>query len=257
VREWLELQQERSELPAPDNLLVEIFPREGRWYTVAYAFEGRNAHQTLGMLLTRRMERFGDAPLGFVATDYVIGIWSGNKPSNVPALFDQDMLGDDLDAWMAESSMLRRTFRNVAVIAGLVDRNQPGAEKTRRQVTVNTDLIYNVLRRHQPDHILLRATRADAAGGLTDLNRLSLMLDRASSQLRVRVLDRVSPLAVPVLLDIGREVVRTAQDEDSLLQETEELVAEALGERPVPAVLRATAERLKRDRAARRALVRG
>jgi ATP-dependent Lhr-like helicase len=239
VREWLELQQERSELPAPDNLLVEIFPREGRWYTVAYAFEGRNAHQTLGMLLTRRMERFGDAPLGFVATDYVIGIWSAHQPSNVAALFDQDMLGDDLEAWMAESSMLRRTFRNVAVIAGLVDRNQPGAEKTRRQVTVNTDLIYNVLRRHQPDHILLRATRADAAGGLTDLNRLSLMLDRASTQLRVRVLDRVSPLAVPVLLDIGRESVRTAQDEDSLLQETEQLVAEALGDRPVPAARRA------------------
>ncbi len=239
VREWLELQQERSELPAPDNLLVEIFPREGRWYTVAYAFEGRNAHQTLGMLLTRRMERFGDAPLGFVATDYVIGIWSAHQPSNVAALFDQDMLGDDLEAWMAESSMLRRTFRNVAVIAGLVDRNQPGAGKTRRQVTVNTDLIYNVLRRHQPDHILLRATRADAAGGLTDLNRLALMLDRASAQLRVRVLDRVSPLAVPVLLDIGRESVRTAQDEDSLLQETEQLVAEALGDRPVPALRRA------------------
>jgi ATP-dependent Lhr-like helicase len=257
VREWLELQRERSELPGPDNLLVEVFPREGRWYTVAYAFEGRNAHQTLGMLLTRRMERFGDAPLGFVATDYVIGIWSANQPSDVAALFDQDMMGDDLEAWMAESSMLRRTFRNVAVIAGLVERHQPGAEKNRRQVTVNTDLIYNVLRRHQPDHILLRATRADAAGGLTDLARIGLMLDRARGHLRVRVLDRVSPLAVPVLLDIGREVVRTAQDEDALLMETEELVAEAMGDRPVPAVLRPTAERLKRDRAARRAALRG
>jgi ATP-dependent Lhr-like helicase len=166
-------------------------------------------------------------------------------------------MGDDLEAWMAESSMLRRTFRNVAVIAGLVERHQPGAEKNRRQVTVNTDLIYNVLRRHQPDHILLRATRADAAGGLTDLARIGLMLDRARGHLRVRVLDRVSPLAVPVLLDIGREVVRTAQDEDALLMETEELVAEAMGDRPVPAVLRPTAERLKRDRAARRAALRG
>jgi ATP-dependent Lhr-like helicase len=175
----------------------------------------------------------------------------------VAALFDRDMMGDDLEAWMAESSMLKRTFRNVAVIAGLVDRHQPGAEKNRRQVTVNTDLIYNVLRRHQPDHILLRATRADAAGGLTDLARIGLMLDRAAGHLRVRVLDRVSPLAVPVLLDIGREVVRTAQDEDALLMETEELVAEAMGERPVPTVLRATAERLKRDRAARRAALRG
>jgi ATP-dependent Lhr-like helicase len=139
------------------------------------------------------------------------------------------MLGDDLEAWMAESSMLRRTFRNVAVIAGLIERHHPGAEKNRRQVTVNSDLIYNVLRRHQPDHILLRATRADAAGGLTDLSRLSLLLERAQGRIIVRRLDRVSPLAVPVLLDIGRESVRTEADEDALLAETEALVEEAMG----------------------------
>jgi ATP-dependent Lhr-like helicase len=204
-----------------------VFPRQGRWYLVAYTFEGRNAHQTLGMLLTKRMERAGAAPLGFVATDYVLGAWSANEPQNIEELFDQDMLGDDLESWMAESSMLRRTFRNVAVIAGLIERNHPGAEKNRRQVTINSDLIYDVLRRHQPDHILLRATRADAAGGLTDLSRLSLLLARAQGSITVRRLDRVSPLAVPVLLDIGRENVRSEADEDALLAETEDLIREA------------------------------
>ncbi len=229
VREWLQLQREFSELPGPDGLLVEIFPREGRWYLVAYTFEGRNAHQTLGMLLTKRMERDGAAPLGFVATDYVLGAWSAHEPRDIDRLFDQDMLGDDLEDWMAESSMLRRTFRNVAVIAGLIERHHPGAAKNRRQVTINSDLIYDVLRRHQPDHILLRATRADAAGGLTDLSRLNLLLARAKGRIRVRRLDRVSPLAVPVLLDIGRESVRTEADEEALLAETEALVAEATG----------------------------
>ena len=230
VRDWLEMQTIRSELPGEDDLLVETFPRNGRWYTVAYCFEGRNAHQTLGMLLTRRMERFGCAPLGFVATDYVIAVWSAEEPQDVPALFEQDMLGDDLEAWMAESSMLRRTFRNVAVISGLIDRTLPGAERSRRQVTVNTDLIYDVLRRHQPDHVLLRATRNDAAGGLTDLGRLSGMLGRVAGRVRHVRLSRVSPLAVPVLLDIGRETVRTSGSEDDLLAETEALVAEASGE---------------------------
>jgi ATP-dependent Lhr-like helicase len=186
------------------------------------------------MLLTRRMERAGAAPLGFVATDYVIATWSANEPQDVASLFAQDMMGDDLEEWMAESSMLRRTFRNVAVIAGLIERNHPGAEKNRRQVTVNSDLIYDVLRRHQPDHVLLRATRADAAGNLTDLSRVSLMLERANAGIKVRRLDRVSPLAVPVLLDIGRESVRTAADEDALLLETEALVAEAMGPLPEP-----------------------
>ncbi len=254
VQEWLRLQRRSSRLPGRSDLLVETFPRGDRWYLVAYCFEGRNAHQTLGMLVTRRMERFGMAPLGFVATDYVLGIWSANQPTDVASLFEQDILGDDVEAWMADSSMLRRTFRNVAVIAGVIERHHPGAEKNRRQVTVNSDLIYDVLRRHQPDHILLRATRADAASGLTDLGRIAAMLARVKGRITHMALSRVSPLAVPVLLDIGRESVRSGEDEDALLAEAEAaLVAEATGaaEPPgptarVPAIHRRNAERGRR-----------
>ncbi len=253
VRDWLRLQRARSRLPGRRDLLIETFPRRGRWYLVAYCFEGRNAHQTLGMLVTKRMERAGMAPLGFVATDYVLGVWSANQPTDVAALFDQDMLGDDLEAWMADSSMLRRTFRNVAVIAGLIERHHPGAEKNRRQVTVNSDLIYDVLRRHQPDHVLLRATRADAASGMIDLGRVAGMLARVRGRIVHMALSRVSPLAVPVLLDIGRESVRSAEDEDALLAEAEAIVAEAMGtaEPPaarVPLVHRANVARRQRGR---------
>jgi ATP-dependent Lhr-like helicase len=227
VREWLSLQKQRSRLPGPNDLLVETFPRGGRWYMVVYCFEGRNAHQTLGMLLTKRLERFGYGPLGFVATDYVLATWSAFEPLDVAKLFEEDMLGDDLEAWMAESSMLRRTFRQIAVIAGLIPRYQPGADKNRRQVTVNSDLIYDVLRRHQPDHILLRATRADAAGGLTDIGRIAQMLARARGRVVHMVLSRVSPLAVPVLLEIGREQVANGAGEEALLAEAEALIAEA------------------------------
>jgi ATP-dependent Lhr-like helicase len=227
VKQWLELQRLRSVLPSGDGLLVETFPREDQEFLVAYCFEGRNAHQTLGMLLTRRMERAGLGPLGFVATDYAIAIWSLKPARALDRLFDQDMLGDDLEAWMDESSMLRRTFRAVAVIAGLIERRVPGREKTGRQVMFNADLIYDVLRRHEPDHILLRATRADAAGGLTDVGRLSAMLARIKGKIRHRRLGRVSPLAVPVLLDIGRESVYGTALEDLLDEAAEALIAEA------------------------------
>jgi ATP-dependent Lhr-like helicase len=228
VREWLTLQKHRSRLPGPDGLLVETFPRGGRWYMVVYAFEGRNAHQTLGMLLTKRMERAGFGPLGFVATDYVLATWSVSQPRDVHRLLEEDMLGDDLEQWMESSSMLRRTFRHVAVISGLIPRYQPGADKNRRQVTINSDLIYDVLRRHQPDHVLLRATRADAASGLIDLGRIAGLLARAKGKIVHMVLSRVSPLAVPVLLEIGREQVANGAAEDQLLAEAEALVAEAM-----------------------------
>ncbi len=177
------------------------------------------------MLLTKRMERPG--PLGFVATDYVLAIWSLRRARDVDALFDEDMLGDDLEAWMAESSMLKRTFRNVAVIAGLIERKHPGERKSGRQVTFNSDLIYDVLRRHEPDHILLRATRADVASGLTDVRRLGDMLARVRGHITLRDLDGVSPLAVPILLEIGRESVY-GEAVDTLLDEAAtELIEDA------------------------------
>ncbi|MBT5571345.1 MAG: ligase-associated DNA damage response DEXH box helicase [Alphaproteobacteria bacterium] len=230
VTEWLEVQRWRSLLPSREGLLVESFPRHDKHYLVAYCFEGRNAHQTLGMLLTRRMERAGLNPLGFVATDYVLGVWSTKSPENadLAALFSEDMLGDDLEEWMAESSMLKRTFRNVAVIAGLIQRRHPGEEKSRRQVTFNSDLIYDVLRSHEPNHVLLRATRADAASGLTDVRRLANMLARVKGQITHRHLDRVSPLAVPILLEIGRESVYGAAIDELLGESADELISEAM-----------------------------
>jgi ATP-dependent Lhr-like helicase len=181
------------------------------------------------MLLTKRMEREGLRPLGFVASDYSIAVWSTRAVDRPSELFAEDMLGDDLEEWLADSSMLRRAFRNVAVIAGLIERRHPGEEKTGRQVTFSSDLIYDVLRKHEPDHILLRATRADAATGLIDLARLAAMLRAARGKIRHRRLERVSPLAVPVLLEVGREAIYGEAIEDALADaaQAEALIADA------------------------------
>ncbi len=232
VLQWLEAQADRSILPAADELLIETFPRRGRQFMVVYAFCGWNAHQTLGMLLTQRMERQGLKPVGFNASDYMLAIWSLAAVPDPAALFGVDILGDELEEWMAESSLLKRTFRNVAVVAGLIERRQPGAEKTGRQVTISADLIYDVLRKYQPDHILLQATRAEAAVGLMDVRRLADLLVAVQGRIRHRPLDRVSPLAIPVLLEISKESV-AGEAEDALLAELEaELLAEALGSSP-------------------------
>ena len=215
VAYWLEQQQHRSVIPGRDEVLIETFARGNCHYLVAYPFEGRLAHQTLGMLLTRRLDRSGAGPLGFVANDYGMALWTIGDLSALVAsgkldlddLFDEDMLGDDLDAWLAESNLMKRTFRQVAVIAGLVERRHPGREKTGRQVALSTNLIYDVLRRHDPHHILLEAAWADAATGLLDIARLGDFLRRIDGRIRHQPLDRVSPLSVPILLEIGKEAV--------------------------------------------------
>jgi ATP-dependent Lhr-like helicase len=230
VHEWLRIQEWRSIIPKPGQLLVETFPRGSREYLVCYPFEGRLAHQTLGMLLTRRLERLRMRPLGFSANEYALAVWALRDMGglDMEKLFDEDMLGDDLDAWLAESNLYKRTFRNCAIIAGLIERRYPGREKTGRQVTFSSDLIYDVLRAHEPDHILLRATYEDAATGLLDIARLSEMLARVKHRIVTKRLDRVSPLAVPALLEISKEMVAGEAHEDILREAEESLIRDAM-----------------------------
>ncbi len=238
VSDWLELQKRRSLIPGPDEVLIETFQRGGRGYLVVYPFEGRLAHQTLGMLLTRRLDRAGTEPLGFVANDYALALWGRRNISEFVAakrlsmvqLFEEDMLGDDLDAWLAESSLMKRTFRLAAVIGGLIERRHPGKEKSGRQVTMSTDLIYDVLRRHDPNHILLESAWADAATGLLDIARLGEFLARIKGRIRHQPLARVSPLAVPILLEIGQEQVYGRARDAMLRDAADVLVREATGE---------------------------
>jgi ATP-dependent Lhr-like helicase len=236
LTDYLLWQRRRSVVPGPRDLLVETFPRAGRFYMTCFPFEGRLAHQTLGMLLTRRLERAGLRPLGFVANDYGLAVYglrdltlpAGRNPGFIDELFSEDMLGDDLEDWLAESALMKRTFRYCAVIAGLIERRFPGQEKTGRQVTISTDLVYDVLRKHEPDHVLLRAARADAATGLLDVRRLAMMLRRIRGRIIHKPLDRVSPLGVSVMLEIGRERVY-GEGADEILAEAEAtLLDEAL-----------------------------
>ncbi len=176
--------------------------------------------------------------MGFVCNDYGLSVWGHSDLSaavadgrlSLNALFDADMLGDDLEEWLQESALMKRTFRYCAVIAGLIEKRFPGQEKTGRQVTMSTDLVYDVLRRHEPDHVLLRAARADAATGLLDIQRLGQCLSRIRGRIIHKALERVSPLGVSVMLEIGREAVYGDTADDMLAEAEGLMMREAAGD---------------------------
>jgi ATP-dependent Lhr-like helicase len=230
VREWIKIQKRRSIVPAPDEMLLETFPRAQKHYLVCYPFEGRLAHQTLGVLITRRLERAGKHPLGFLASEYAMAVW-GLEPTgglDFAALFDEDMLGDDLESWLAESTLMKATFSKCAVIAGMIERKLPGAaRKTGRQVSFSTDLIYDVLKQYEPDHILMQAAFADAGEGYLDIKRVGALLRRIKGRIVHRDLPHVSPFAAPVMLEMGRVGIQGAAD-DAVLEDAARLIAEAM-----------------------------
>jgi ATP-dependent helicase Lhr and Lhr-like helicase len=226
TRDWLALQADLSALPRSGEILAETFWRAGRAYLALYGFAGRNALQTLGLLLTRRMEEAGLDPLGFVATDYALLVWSLHEVPDPAALLEPADLRDGLEDWLGENAVMKRTFRAVAIIAGLIRPNLPGARKSGKQATFSSDILYDTLRRHDPDHLLLRITRAEAARGLVDFGRIETMLDRATRIRHVRA-PHVTPLAAPLLLEMGRVPIAGAGQERLMEAEAARLLAEA------------------------------
>ena len=225
--EWLALQRRLSHLPQADRLLVESFPHDGRAHTCFYGFAGRNAQQTLGLLVTQRMEALGLEPLGFTATDYATLVW-GLQPLADPApLFAEANLRDGFEIWLAGNAVMKRTFKAVATIAGLIERNLPQLRKTGRQATFSSDILYDTLVRYDPGHLMLEITREEAMRGLVDFGRIEEMIARTAGRIDHVVLNRVSPLAAPMLLEVGRVPIAGAGRERLVRMTAERMLQEA------------------------------
>ena len=233
INEWLKLQSKFSNLPSLNGLLVETFPRlmrgKKRFFLICYTFEGRNANQTLGFLMSKKMQRIGYKPISFVATDYALAIWSINEVTDVNIILNDDLMLDDLYEWLEETPLLKKNFRDAAIISGLIERSIPGQKKTGKQVLFNSDLIFNVLKKHEPKHLLLEVAREDSYRGLIDLDRLSEFLKRIEKNITHEKLDRISPLAVPLILEINRQTIDKSEMEEYLLEELENEMLSEVG----------------------------
>ncbi len=226
VREWLDLQRRISVLPEPGTLTCETFLRAGRAYFCIYGFAGRNAHQTLALLVTRRMEEAGLGPLGFVATDYAVLIWSIDPVADPAPLLAAENLRAGFDDWLAENAVMKRSFRAVAQVAGLLQRNLPGQRKSGKQATFSSDILYDTLRRFDPGHLLLRITRKAAQHGLVDFGRIEAMLQDRPRIVHIRA-PHVTPLAAPLLLEAGRIPIRGLGEDRLIEAEAARMMAEA------------------------------
>jgi ATP-dependent Lhr-like helicase len=223
----LHLQRSVSKLPEADRLLVETFPHDGRQHLVAYGFAGKNAQQTLGLLLTQRMENEGLHPMGFVSTDYATLIWGLDHVDDPTPLFWPERLRGDFETWLSGNAVMKRTFRSSAVIAGLIERNTMGRRKSGRQATFSSDILYDTLHKYDPDHLLMQITKEEALRGLVDFGRIDEMLARTVGRVDHLALDGVTPLAAPLFLEVGKVSVSGAADERLLAEEAERLMETA------------------------------
>jgi len=150
------------------------------------------------------MEEAGLAPLGFVCTDYATLIWGLEPVTRLGTLLASEGLREGLEGWLAGNAVMKRTFRASAIIAGLIERSHQGRRKSGRQATFSSDILYDTLRRFDPDHLMLRITRQEAMRGLVDFARIEDRLARVQTRIDLIRLNRVTPLAAPLFLEPGK-----------------------------------------------------
>lgn len=224
IKEWLELQQDKSMLPDEKNLVIETFPFEKRYYMVAYTFSGRNANDTLGFLILRRLKKLKKRPMGFVVTDYALAVWALKPIENPETLFDPSIIFEDFEEWIEDTPLMKRLFRDAAVISGMIERRHPGTTKTGRQILVSSDLIYDVLMKYEPNHVLLRSAYRDARHGLIDADRIKNFLTSIIGNIKHQELDKISPMAVPTILQVSRETLARSDRDQYIFEDIEDQI---------------------------------
>ena len=228
IKEWLDRQKSFSVLPKKDEFLIEQFPRKKNFYTVIYSFAGWHSNQTLGFLLLRGMKELKYKPLGFVANDYAIVLWSLDEATEIKELLNINLIDRYLTNYLEETSIVKRLFRDNAIISCLIERRLPGMEKTGKQVLFSSDLIYSVLKKNEPNHILLKSSYDDAKKNMIDFDRLVKILTIKNKKIILRKLKTISPLAVPIILEINRENLSQIDTDEYILEDLEnEILKEA------------------------------
>ncbi len=203
IADYLNLQEQRSLVPGPDDFLVEYTTTPDGHSLFFYPFAGRLAHEGLAMLVAQRLSSNREITFTLQVNDYGFELMSEqriefNKNTLAPA-FVSDDLARDILASMNSGELTQRRFRDIARIAGLIFEGHPGRQKSARQIQASASLIYEVLVDYDSDNLLLQQAQREVLDAQLELKRLETALDRISKRRWHLVeTERLTPLSFPL-----------------------------------------------------------
>jgi ATP-dependent Lhr-like helicase len=200
----LTLQSRISMLPGPTSLLVEVVRRREGQFVFVYPFAGRQVNEGVAALMALRLARLQPNTLGYAANDYGF-VLAPARPvdldvAGLRALLQPAGLLDDLRDSLNLAELARRQFRDIARVSGMLVPALPGrTPRSLRQLQASSGLLYDVLRQHDPDHILLGLADREVLHGQLDLDSLAATLQRLQARtLCLQAPRTLGPLSFPL-----------------------------------------------------------
>ena len=200
----LALQDTLSARPAPGHLLVEEVRRREGQFLFVYPFAGRHVHEALAALLALRCTRLQRNSIGYAVNDHGL-VLAPALPVELDAtqwagLLDPGALLDDLRAAVNLGELARRHFRGIARVSGLLVPSLPGGmPRSLRQLQASAGLLYDVLREHDPEHMLLQLAEREVLHDSLDVDGLREALQRMLGRaLSLQAPRSLTPLGFPL-----------------------------------------------------------
>ncbi|MBN9376758.1 MAG: DNA ligase-associated DEXH box helicase [Chlamydiales bacterium 38-26] len=202
----LKIQNKISQIPAHQELLVEVMHTKKGWHLFFYPFESRSIHQTLNTLVAFRLLKKMKSSFTLACNDYGCEILSAepfvNLEDDFKELFTETNLEEDLNEAVNISEMGKTTFRDIARIAGLVIQGFISKRKSLRQIQMTTSLLYEVFTKFDPTNLLLQQAKQEVLVKDLELQRLKDVLQRIrTSAFKFVQLRKLSPFALPIYVE--------------------------------------------------------
>jgi ATP-dependent Lhr-like helicase len=221
LKPLLDVQQQRSLIPAKNELLIEkLESREGH-HVFMYPFEGRQVHEVLSALIAYRISKIRPISFSIAMNDYGFELLS-DMDIPIEEALEQDLfttthLLEDIEKSINETEMAKRRFRDIAAIAGLVFMGYPGKNITSKHLQASSQLLFDVFQQYEPENLLVKQAFREVLNLQLEQSRLSQTLHRIhSQQIRITYPRKATPFAFPIMIDRLRQRLSSEKLEDQI-----------------------------------------
>ncbi|AFD06192.1 ligase-associated DNA damage response DEXH box helicase [Solitalea canadensis] len=216
----MSLQQERSAIPNHNELLIEECQTTEGFHLFFFPFEGRLVHEGMASLIAYRIGRIRPITFSMAMNDYGFELLSDTKVAiqeilEEHDLFSVDDLLNDIYHSVNANEMARRKFREIAAISGLLFQGYPGRSVKTSHLQASSSLLFEVMRDHEPNNLLLKQAYQESLDQQLEEKRLRQALEKIRQQeVIITYPDRPSPFSFPIMVDRLREEMSSEKLED-------------------------------------------
>ncbi len=159
IKNFIINQKKISDIPKRKRILIESFPYSQGKYLFFHTFLGKETNQTMSNILINFFNKKNVLALNYILNDYSFGLFFNKNTILEKASLDNFFLSSFKKLNSLDTFIAKRIFKEISIISGLIKKND--IYKKKNYNYVNSDIIFDTIRKYEPQHIILKITEEE------------------------------------------------------------------------------------------------